>query len=151
MIWLLGVPVVLWAGKKLYDAATSDSDGASDYSPEDEAKARSRERQAQRQLALERARLLLRGYLHGQGIEPDHELDRQITRSELKSEVGRNRLLEECMRRFEETPEMMELAAEIGMEEVSVVKLRVDPRLLRTVALMRLLEQLTLRLEKMGK
>lgn len=112
MVWWLGIPVAVWAGKKIYDAVNSDSDSSS-YSHDYEEEAREKERRARQGLARKQARLALRGYLQGQGIDKDKQLERWVTASKLRSDSEQADLVRECMARFEQTQTMCALADEI--------------------------------------
>lgn len=112
MVWWLGIPVAAWAGKKIYDAVTSDSDSSSN-SHDYEKEARKKERRARKEFARMQARLTLRGYLQGQGIDEDMQLECWVKPSKLRSDSERADLVRECMARFEQTPTMCALADEI--------------------------------------
>lgn len=117
MAWWLAVPLAIWAGKKLYDAVTSDSGSSSSASRDYDAAARMQEKEERKELARKKASMNLQGYLKSFGIEQD--VSAWVTSGDLLNESGRKRFVAECVKRFGETPSVQELAEEHKMSEVA--------------------------------
>lgn len=144
MIW------ELWKSFKMIDAAAKAAGSARSYSTSSQEDAWERERRARRQIALERARLHMRGFLQGFGVEMDKELEHKINRGWIRIESGRKRLMQECFLRFDATNEMEELAAEIAREEVAVGEAKVAMSMLKTAVALNRLEQLASEMSELG-
>lgn len=151
MVWWLGVPVALWVGKKAYDAVRNNSDDVYRPAPDDGAAVRRREREAQRELALERARMLVRSYLQGEGVMLDDELERLLVQDGLASEAGRQRLLEVAMGQFEESQAMVLPAIEIHEAQSALFKTRSAKSSLAMTTMTWLLEKMVSTLDAIVK
>lgn len=123
-MWWLGIPVAVWAAKKIYDAVDESSSSSSYSSNDYDEKAEESERNAKRSLAIENARVTLKSFLKSHAVTVENKDLNFLKSPSFGVGIGVAFLGEEerLIRKFKNTAEISELDEAIKRAEIEVAK-----------------------------